>query len=141
MEQLTDHVFHQIDLDNAYTKAVNSCEEMEKTINEAKNLLGHPEDFTNEHFDKIINKLDNYRDENKRAIDLWHEDCIDEIKMIIKKACHRNLKMALKTENLNVELFESNLEFWQEKLEKPELSNKNLSFRSINSAVDSSCLI
>ena len=50
------------------------------------------------------------------------------------------MKKDFKTENQYIEDFESDLQFWKEKLQIPKLSDKHFSFQNIHSYVDSSCL-
>ena len=58
---------------------MDSCKEMEKMIDKLQNLTKDPENFIHEYFDKIINKIDLFREENKLQIDQWHLSCFNEI--------------------------------------------------------------
>ena len=146
MAQLIANNFHKMDLGEAHKKAVRSCKELQEMINKMKYLVKEPENFIDEYFNKIINEIDLLREENKQKIDQWHEKCFNEIQKyknecIQMNLCILNLKREFTTENQNFEDFDSNLQFWEKKLQIPELSNENYSFQNIHSNVDSSCLI
>ena len=137
--KLIEHKFYQMDFGKVHKKALDSCKELKDTINKMKNYTKEPQNYIEEYFNKIINEIDLFREENKLKIDQWHEKCFDEIQMY-KNECLFNLKKDLTTETQNFEDFESDLQFWQEKLQIPELSNEEYSFQNIKSNVDSYCL-
>ena len=139
MAQLIANDFHKIDFGEAHKKALNSCKELEKMIDKMQSLTENPETFINEYYDKIINEIDIFREENKLIIDKWHENCFNDIQKY-KNECLANLKKEFTAQNQNIKKFESYLDFWQQKLKIPELSKKMYSFSSINSNVDSSSL-
>ena len=139
MAKLIENNFHQMDFGKVHKKALDSCKELKEAINKMKNLTKEPQNFIEEYFNKIINEIDLLREENKLKIDKCYEECFNEIQMY-KNDCILNLKKDFTAKNLIIENFESELEFWQKKLQIPELTDVDYSFQNINSNVDSSCL-
>ena len=138
--KLIENKFHQMDLGKEHKKAIDSCKEMEKMIDKLENLTKDPKIFLNGYFEKIVNKIDLFREEYKLKIDQWHENCFKEIQNH-KKECLSKLQRDLPDENLIISNFKFNLDFCQKKLKIPELSNKTYSFQSISSNVESSSLV
>ena len=129
-----------MDLGNEHKKAIDSCKEMEKMIDKLENLTKDPENYVNQYFEKVINKIDLLREEHKLKIDQWHQNCFNEI-LDHKINCLSKLQRDLPDENLLISNFKLNLDVWQQKLKIPELSNKAYSFQYINSKAESSSLV
>ena len=120
-----------------HSKALNSCKNLGKDIDQLNNMVEDPENFVYEYFSKIKNEIDIHREVTISSIQKHYEVLIKEVERYQEEFSKKSEKN-LENQRKIVEEVKSDLALWQSKLVVPDFGKSHFSFENIDKNAKSS---
>ena len=128
---------YQKNFGEMHSKALDSCKNMGKHIDQLNNMVEDSEHFIYEYFNKIKNEIDIHREVTISSIHKHYEVLIKEVERY-QEAFSKKSQKDFENQRKIVKEVKSDLALWQSKLVIPDFSTSHYTFENIDKNAKSS---